>query len=266
MSTDKDYISINKELWNAKTPHHLKSGFYDVKGFMQGASSLKPVELGLLGDVKGKSLLHLQCHFGQDTLSLARMGARVTGMDISDESIKQANLIAGQLGLEAEFICCDIYDLPQYSDKEFDIVFTSYGVLGWLPDLDAWAGIVSRFLKQGGVFVMVEFHPVVWMFDDEFKEVAFSYFNREPIIETLEGTYANRDAPIALKEVGWNHGLGEVLGSLLKHGLEIREFEEYDHSPYDCFKNTEKTPEGNYRIKRMGDRIPLMYSVKAVKN
>ncbi len=265
MGTDNNYFTINRELWNAKTGHHINSEFYDVEGFVKGASSLKPAELTMLGDVKGKSILHLQCHFGQDTLSLARMGAKVTGVDISDKSIDEARLLSAKLGLESEFICCNIYDLPLHSDKQFDIVFTTYGVLGWLPDMDKWASVVSRFLKKGGTFILVEFHPVVWMFDADFRNIEFAYFNREPIIETQEGTYADRDAPLKLKEVGWNHGLGEVLGSLLEHGLEIVEFREYDHSPYDCFKNMEKVGEGKFRIKHLGDKIPMMYAVKAVK-
>ncbi|RYZ82231.1 MAG: class I SAM-dependent methyltransferase, partial [Proteobacteria bacterium] len=135
MQTDQNYISLNKTLWNERTKHHLTSDFYDVDGFLNGNNPLNKIELELLGDLSGKSLLHLQCHFGQDTLSLARMGAHVTGVDLSDESIATARDFASKLSIEANFICCDLYELPQHLDGNFDVVFSSYGTIGWLPDL-----------------------------------------------------------------------------------------------------------------------------------
>ena len=161
MADDLNYLEKNKDSWNRRTDYHVDSEFYDVKGFLRGNTSLKSVELNLLGDIKTKSILHLQCHFGQDTLSLARMGAEATGVDLSDNAIKNANLLAEKAKLKADFICCDIYSLPQHLDKQFDIVFTSYGTIGWLPDIDKWAKIVSRYLKPGGKLVFVDFHPVV---------------------------------------------------------------------------------------------------------
>jgi 2-polyprenyl-3-methyl-5-hydroxy-6-metoxy-1,4-benzoquinol methylase len=243
MTEANNYIDINRALWNEKTRHHLASDFYDVKGFLEGNTSLKFIELDLLGDVKGKSILHLQCHFGQDTLSLARMGAKVTGMDFSEEAIQAARDLATQAGIEAEFICCNVYDLPQHLNKQYDIVYTSYGVLGWLPDMQAWAKVAAQFVKPGGTFLLVEFHPVVWMYSNDFTTVQYSYFNREAIVETLSGTYADKNAPMTATEVGWNHDLGEVLQSLLNAGLTIRQFNEYEYSPYNVFKNmTEAEP------------------------
>ena len=179
MNPEENYIEINRQSWNSRLESHLRSDFYDVAGFLNGKSSLNSFELELLGDVTGKSILHLQCHFGQDTLSLARMGAKVTGVDLSDKAIAEANRLAQQMHLDATFICCDIYDLLNHLDHQFDIVFTSYGTIGWLPDLSKWANIVSRFLKPGGNFVFVEFHPVVWMFDDEFDKIGYNYFNAQ---------------------------------------------------------------------------------------
>jgi SAM-dependent methyltransferase len=175
-----NYIEINRRSWNNRTDTHLASAFYDVPGFLKGNSSLKDIELHLLGDVTGKSILHLQCHFGQDTLSLSRLGATVTGVDLSDKAIENAERLAKETGLPADFICCDIYDLPNYLDTTFDIVFTSYGTIGWLPDLDKWANIIARYLKPDGRFIFVEFHPVVWMFDNDFEKVAYNYFNDAP--------------------------------------------------------------------------------------
>ena len=184
MKSEHNYIEINKQSWNKKTSTHLTSDFYDVEGFLNGNSSLNEIELELLGDVKGKSILHLQCHFGQDTISLGRLGARTTGIDLSDKAIESAIELAEKAGIEASFICCDIYDLPNHLNEQFDIVYTSYGTLGWLPDIDKWAKIVSRYLKPDGKFVFVEFHPVVWMFDDDFQEINYNYYNSEAIIET----------------------------------------------------------------------------------
>lgn len=184
MNSTSNYISANKTAWNTKTEHHINSEFYDMPGFLNGNNSLKEIELNILGNVKGKSILHLQCHFGQDSLSLARMGAKVTGIDFSDKAIEKARELNSQLNLDAQFICCDIYDLPNQLNKQFDIVFTSYGTIGCkLPDLDRWAEVVSQFLKPNGQFVMADFHPVVWMMDNEFQKIQYNYFNVEEIVE-----------------------------------------------------------------------------------
>ncbi|HTO16816.1 MAG TPA: class I SAM-dependent methyltransferase [Edaphocola sp.] len=170
MTFENDNININRNSWNNRTETHLKSEFYDLDGFMKGKISLNDIELNLLGDIKGKSILHLQCHFGQDTISLSRLGAHVTGVDLSYKAIESAKQIAKDMHSSARFICCDLYDLPNHLNKTFDIVFTSYGTIGWLPDLDKWAKIISKFLKPNGQFVIVEFHPVVWMFDDNLRK------------------------------------------------------------------------------------------------
>ena len=259
------YLELNRLSWNNKTDTHLASNFYDMKGFLKGDSSLNSVELDLLGDVRGKKILHLQCHFGQDTLSLARMGAEVTGVDLSDKAIYNASELSKKLDLEATFICCDIYDLPNHLNGKFDIVYTSYGTIGWLPDLHKWAAIVSKFLKPSGKFVFVEFHPVVWMFDDDFKKIGYSYFNNGPIIEKEDGTYADKDAEISQEFVTWNHGMSEVVSSLLNVSLSLETFQEFDYSPYPCFKHTVEFEPKKFRIKHLDDKIPMLYSLVAVK-
>jgi SAM-dependent methyltransferase len=169
------------------------------------------------------------------------------------------------LGLNARFICCNIYDLPQHLEDQFDIVFTSYGVMGWLPDLNKWAALVNRYLKPGGRLVLVEFHPVVWMFNSDFTQIQYSYFNKETIVETETGTYADREAPIVHSSVSWNHSLGEVLGSLLRNGLTIKQFDEYDYAAYNCFAYMEQVGEDQYRIQHLQDKLPMMYSIVACK-
>jgi SAM-dependent methyltransferase len=256
-----DYLHTNKQSWNAWAKANFNSDFYDVPGFLAGRNSLNSIELELLGDVAGKSILHLQCHFGQDTLSLARMGAHATGADLSDTAIEKARELAGQLQLDAEFICCDLYSLQEHLDRKFDIVFTSYGTIGWLPDLDRWAETVAHFLKKNGKFIFAEFHPVVWMFDDDFEQVAYSYLHSETIVEDEVATYADRDSDSKGSFVSWNHGLSEVVSSLIAHGIRIEHFREYDYSPYDVFKGTEEFEPGKFRIKKWGNRLPMVYSL-----
>lgn len=265
MNEEQQYFDANRALWNGKTPHHTTSAFYNVEGWLDGNTSLKGPELALLGDVQGKSILHLQCHFGQDSLSLARMGAKVTGTDIADAAIKYATELNSQTGLDARFVVADTYTVPQKVDEQFDIVFTTYGVIGWLPDMQRWANVVARMLRPGGRLVFVEFHPAVWMFDNDFTHVQYSYFNRGPIIETLQGTYANRDADIQMKEIGWNHALSDVLQSLINAGLQINTFKEYDYSVYNCFSNTVEITPGQWRIAGMEGKLPMMYALEAVK-
>ena len=265
MDKSQNYIEINRALWNERTRHHVSSAFYDMEGFMAGNNSLKEIELALLGDLEGKSVLHLQCHFGQDSLSLSRMGAKVTGVDLSEAAIEKARDINKDLGLDAAFIISDLYETPAKLDKQFDIVFTSYGTIGWLPDMKKWAEVIAHFLKPGGKLVFAEFHPAVWMFDNEFTYVQYPYFNKEVIIEQEEGTYTDANAKINLESVGWNHDLGEVIQSLINAGLTIQHFGEYDYSPYDCLKNMIEISPGKYVIKGMEGKLPLVYSLVAVK-
>ena len=263
---DKNYKEINKRSWNNKVDAHIRSDFYDMKGFLSGKSSLNPIELELLGDIKGKRILHLQCHFGQDTISLAREGAKTTGVDLSDKAIQKAKEIAAECEVDANFICCDIFDLPNYLEGQFDIVFASYGTIGWLPDLNKWARIISHFLKPNGHFIFVEFHPVVWMFDDDFDKIGYNYFNNGAMVETEEGTYADREAKINQEFVVWNHSMSDILNSLINNGLRIDSLEEYDYSPYNCFKHTVEFEPKKYRIKHLENKIPMVFSITANKN
>ncbi len=155
----------NRTLWNNWTALHAKSSYYDVEGFKAGKSTLTSIEVDEVDAVAGKSLLHLQCHFGLDTLSWARRGAMVTGVDFCERAIELARSLAQELELPARFAHSDVYDLPTVLHDEFDIVFTSYGVLYWLPDLRGWADVVARFLKPGGTFFIVEHHPFASVFD-----------------------------------------------------------------------------------------------------
>lgn len=261
----KEYIQLNQLAWDEKTKLHVVSDFYRHDEFLKGATSLQSIELELLGNLQGKHILHLQCHFGQDTLSMARMGATVTGVDFSNEAIQVARQTASQLQLEANFVCCDLYESPQHLTGQFDIVYTSYGTVGWLPDLEKWAAVVAHFLKPGGEFYIIDFHPVLWMFDNEFSYMQYSYFNKMDIVETLDGTYADKNAPIQTKTITWNHSLSDIIQNLLKQGLKLDVFKEYDYSPYDCFANTIKINENHFQIKGLEEKIPMVYAIKASK-
>lgn len=265
MSNEENYIEINRQSWNNKVDIHLNSEFYDQHGFLAGNSSLNEIELKLLGNLEGKTVLHLQCHFGQDTISLTRLGAQATGVDLSDKAIETAQKIAKETHSNAQFICCDIYDLPNHLNQQFDVVFTSYGTIGWLPDLDKWAKIIAQFLKPNGKFVFVEFHPVVWMFDDDFEKIAYNYSNTGPIVETYEGTYAEKSADLSQEYVMWNHGISEVVNSLISNGMELNSLDEFDYSPYNCFRKTIEFAPKKFRIEHLGDKIPMVYAIEAAK-
>jgi 2-polyprenyl-3-methyl-5-hydroxy-6-metoxy-1,4-benzoquinol methylase len=265
MDNTKGQFEANQALWNQKTEVHKDSDFYKNEEFLSGASSLNEEEVEALGDVSGKSLLHLQCHFGQDTLSFARMGAQVTGVDLSNKSIDLANEQAEKIGVNANFVCCNVLDTREHLNEQYDIVFTSYGTIGWLPELKPWAEVIQQSLKPGGMFVIIDFHPVLWSLDDKFEQFGYPYFNRKMIVEDTEGTYADTAAAIGGKSYSWNHSMAELFESLKTQGLTLETFNEYDYSNYNCFPNVKEFAQGKWRFPQHEDRIPYMYLQKWVK-
>lgn len=261
-----DYLEANQDHWDAMVDAHWESAFYDVPGWLAGRDSLEEIAVGMLPPIEGKRLLHLQCHFGQDTLSLARRGAVVTGADLSKRAIERADELAGLAGLEGTFVQSDVYSLPQRLDAaaSYDVVFTSWGTIGWLPDLERWAGVIDHFLAPGGALVFAEFHPVVWMYGEDRSRFEFSYFNRGPITEQNSESYSGT-AKKQTTEVGWNHTLGDVFGALLGRGLSIEAFAEYDYSPHDCFADTVEIAPGKYQWKGFEGVLPMAYALRAKK-
>ncbi|MEM6726521.1 MAG: class I SAM-dependent methyltransferase, partial [Bacteroidota bacterium] len=200
----EEAFKSNKHLWNVWAANHAKAGFYDVEGFKAGQCALKHIEVEALGaEVTGKSLLHLQCHFGLDSLSWARRGADVTGIDFSREAIQIARALSTETSIPATFVESDLYDLPNQLQGTFDMIFTSYGVLGWLPDLEKWAAIIGQFLKPGGTFYIVEFHPFFYTFEFADQEMVYPYFNHGAIKEENEGSYAHRGAEYKTTSYWW---------------------------------------------------------------
>jgi SAM-dependent methyltransferase len=246
-----NYIKQNLKHWNEVTPIHAKSQSYDVEGFKKGRCTLMPLEREEVGDVTGKSLLHLQCHFGLDTMSWARLSQR--------------------LRIDAHFICSDIYDLPKLLKENFDIVFTSNGVLCWLPDLLGWAKIIARFLKPGGFFYILESHPVTNVFEDgkdtKKLKARYSYFHSpQPTKWVPEGTYADKEAEVSNPTFEWTHPLSDIINSLISAGLTIDFLHEFPYLNWDCFPFMEKDKEGLWRFKEGKETIPLMFSLKAAKS
>ncbi len=257
-------IEGNRALWDELTPIHVASSFYDVDGFKAGRSSLRPIEVLEVGDVAGKSLLHLQCHFGLDTLSWARHGgARVTGCDLSPRSIEVARDLAAELGIEATFQCANLYDAPDQIDSTFDIVFTSIGALAWLPDLTAWAEVVAHFVGVGGFFYIVEFHPVMQTFADT-AQPAFeeSYFTvDQPGEWKSPGTYAQPGATVAHRSYQWHHPLGDIVSALISAGLTIEFLHEHPAAPERVRPWMVSDDAGWWRAPH--DSLPALFSLRA---
>lgn len=263
MSSNQAYFEANRASWNQRTLIHQDSEFYDIPSFKAGQTSLNPIELALVGEVEGKRLLHLQCHFGQDTISWARMGAKATGVDFSEKAVDLARQLSAEEANAPDFVCCNVLALRDHLQGEFDIVFTSYGTIYWLPDLEPWADVVRHFLAPGGRFYLVEFHPSLYMLDDEtMSKVHYHYFNKE-VIEGDSQTYTDGAEEMKpIKDYGWNHHLSEVLTPLLARDLQLRTFQEFDYSPYNCFESTVETSPGRYQIKGQEGKLPMVYAME----
>mgnify|MGYP005833105633 CR=1 FL=1 len=273
MHEQREYMESNRALWDEWTGIHIRSPFYDVEGFKAGKLSLGRVEREGLGDVTGKRLLHLQCHFGMDTLSWARLGAQATGVDFSENAIAFARALSAELGIPATFICANIYDLPGVLSGEFDIVFTSGGVLYWLPDLARWGQIIAHFLKPGGVFYVVDAHPLACIFDNDDGvtelKVRYPYFHRpEPIRFEVQGSYADPEARVEHNvEYGWWHSMGEIVNALAGAGLRILELNEYPFIGWAMFPGMmEQGEDGLWRLKADKGDLPLTFALKATKD
>jgi SAM-dependent methyltransferase len=271
-----EYLADNRKLWDAWTKIHLGSEFYDIASFRDGSRPVRihDYELEEVGDVSGKTLLHLQCHLGLDTLSWARMGAIVTGADFSPEAIAAARRLAGELGVAATFVCANLYELPAVLEavEGFDVVYTSHGVLGWLPDIEGWAGVAAHFVKPGGTFYIAEGHPTAMTFLDEGVEpgelrLHYPYWShREPITLEAHGSYADREAPTDdLVEHGWAHGLGEIVTALVQAGLRIEFLHEFPFSVWDMGFTEEREDRRFHLPGDMDGRLPLSFSLKATK-
>lgn len=270
-------FAANQALWEAWTAIHATGSFYDLDEFRAGGVRLRDEEIADVGDVTGRSLLHLQCHFGIDTLSWARLGARVTGADFSPAAIRLARELAADLGFpDATFVESNVYDLPDTLDgaEAFDIVYTSRGVLGWLPDIAAWARVVAHFVKPGGLFYISEIHPAIQAFENEGVgpaelKLAYPYWeHKDPLVFPVTGSYADETADVGDQaEHGWDHGLGEIVTALIEAGLRLEWLHESPELDWKLDFLVETAPDsGRWRLPAdAGGELPLMFSLLARK-
>ena len=273
-SVDRDTaIRENEALWDEWTRVHETSEFYDLESFKQGGCRLRDYELEEIGSVDGLDVLHLQCHFGIDTLSFARLGARVTGADFSPAAVALARRVAAEIGFaDARFVQSNVYDLPSALDGDFDLVYTSRGVLGWLPDVPGWATVVAHFIRPGGRFYVNEIHPIAQALENEGVapgelRLTYPYWEHDaPLTFPVEGSYADPTAEIAVtREHGWDHSLGEIVTSLIDAGLVIRSLREYPFCEWQLDFAVED-PDGKWRLPgELDGRMPLSFSILAEK-
>jgi SAM-dependent methyltransferase len=261
-------LAANRLNWDERTEIHLDSAFYDVEGWLRRAPGPRTREIDALGDVSGLSLVHLQCHVGLDTLRFARAGARVTGLDFSPAAIKAARDLADRVGLadQSRFVCADVYDAMRALESEtFDIVYVSLGSLCWLPRVDRWAEQVAALTAPGGRFYLHEQHPVEWSLADDQAAFAHPYFEEaEPYVEDSESTYTDSDRPlINRRSYQWNHGLGEVITALIRHGLTLDWLVEHDWTVTQRFPWLVADDEGHWTTPAGTLRLPLSFSLLA---
>ncbi|MEV8451445.1 methyltransferase domain-containing protein [Streptomyces sp. NPDC052095] len=270
LPTPADWHEANRAHWDERVPIHAGSDFYDLASFRAGKEALRDFELAEVGDVTGRSLLHLQCHIGVDTLSWARHGAaQVVGLDFSEPAVETARSLAHELGFSpdrAAFVAADVYDAAQaVPDSSYDIVYTGVGALNWLPDIVRWAETAASLVAPGGFLYLAEFHPMTDCLDDGTgTRIAYDYFSRDAWVDETPGTYADFDAPtVHNRSVEWTHPIGEVVSALAATGLRIEFLHEHDVSLFARFPTLERRDDGFYRFPADRPRIPLMYSIKA---
>jgi len=268
LNIDKFY-ETNLKRWNELVDINIKSKMYDLEGFMSGQTSLLPIELEELGDVKGKSLLHLQCHFGLDTLSWARLGTKVTGVDFSDKAISLARELSYKLKIPANFIESNIYDIQSVLDEKFDIVFTSYGTICWLPDIVEWAQIISYYLKPEGIFYIIDGHPFGFIIDEKQEpfKVGFNYFSEgEPVYFDEGVAYADPLADLKNQaSYQWDHPMSEIINALINANLEIEFLHEFPYTFFNIHPDMKQREDRYWEFTNLEFTVPMMFSIRAHK-
>jgi len=273
-----DYRAVNRANWDERAPAHAASPGYALDNFRNDPSFLSYVvqfDVPRLGDVTGLRGVHLQCHIGTDTISLARLGAQMTGYDFSPAALAEARKLNDEVGAGVEFVEGDLYDaVAVLGEAQFDLVFTGVGALCWLPDIKRWASVVARLLRPGGRLFIREGHPVLWALDDERRDgllvLGYPYFETpEPLVWSEEGTYVETDVEFKHTVTHlWNHGIGEIVTALLDNGMEITMLEEHDSVPWEALPGQMTVVPGSYKEWRLTDRperLAHSYTLQAVK-
>jgi ubiquinone/menaquinone biosynthesis C-methylase UbiE len=269
-------FDVNRRNWDERAVIHAASREYDLQRFRDDPGHLSDVvrfDLPRLGDIRGLRVVHLQCHIGTDTVSLARLGATVTGLDFSEQALRIARGLAADLGQSTDFVHADVYSAPEaLGGEQFDLVFTGIGALCWLPDIDRWAGVVTRLLAPGGRLFVREGHPVLWSLDYETPGqllITYPYFQTDqPIVESEEQTYVSSPHHLQNSTTHcWNHGLGEIVTALLDRGMRITQLVEHDSVPWDPLPGQMRLgDDGEYSLVDHPQRLPLTYTLQALKD
>ncbi|KUL32682.1 class I SAM-dependent methyltransferase [Actinoplanes awajinensis] len=270
-----DYLTVNRANWDERAPAHAASEGYEVSRFVADPEHLSRVvrfDLPLLGDITGLRGVHLQCHIGTDTLSLSRLGARMTGLDFSGESLKQARDLAARAGADIPFVQSDVYAARDVLDGEFDLVFTGIGALGWLPDIKRWAATVASLLAPGGRLFIREGHPVLWTCEydrtDDVIALDEPYFEQaEPQVYDEPGTYVATDHEFTHTVTHeWNHGLGEIVTAVLEAGLTLTGLVEHQSVPWNALPGRmRQLDNGEWQLAQRPERLPHTYTLQARK-
>jgi SAM-dependent methyltransferase len=271
MSERDGSFAVNRTWWDGVVETHVGSPMYLTQAFRAGGDTLHPIESEEIGDVRGRSLVHLQCHFGLDTLSLARRGARATGLDFSGKAVAQARALAAEAGLEARFVESNVYDAPTALGDTYDIVYVTWGAINWLPDLDRWAKAVAAVLKPGGFLYLLEGHPAALMLTqaaaDRPPTPDWPYFaHAAPSVIDEPWTYADKSAKLVhTVSHEWAHPLQEIFGALIEAGLGIEMFHEHDRLAWQLWPCLEYDGNRMYRMPEGRPRLPLSFSIRARK-
>ena len=268
-------MQVNRANWNSRVPHHLEG--YNLESFRSDPNYISDVvrfDVPRLGSVEGLDVVHLQCHIGTDTLSLARLGARsVTGLDFSAPALAAAEVLATECGADIDYVESELYDaVDVLGAQRFDLVYTGVGALCWLPDIARWADVVARLLRPGGRLFIREGHPVLWSLSDERPDgllvIEYPYFETEGVTFHDERTYVPHQEPLASPDsVGFNHGVGELITAVMHAGMTLTSFEEHRSVPWNPLGDMmHDDGEGEYRLRDSSERLALTYTLQAVKS
>lgn len=269
-----DYLALNRANWDERAPAHAASASYQVERFVADPAHLSGVvrfDVPRLGDLTNVRGVHLQCHIGTDTLSLSRLGARMTGLDFSSVSLEQARSLAARTGTEIDFHESDVYAaVDVLGSEQFDLVYTGVGALCWLPDIARWGGVVAGLLRPGGRLFLRESHPILWALDENANQpvLHYPYFETaEPMVFDEPGTYTDKAAVFGNTITHeWNHGIGEIITALLDHGLRLTGFVEHDSAPWEALPGQMvRDDTGEYRLADRPERLAASYTLQAVK-
>jgi SAM-dependent methyltransferase len=273
-----DYRAVNRRSWDERAPAHANSPDYAVARFVEDPTYLSHVvrfDLPRLGEIRGQRGVHLQCHIGTDTVSLARLGARMSGLDFSPPALEEARRLASLTGADVEFVEADLYDaVDALGAERFDLVYTGIGALCWLPDIERWAAVVAELLAPGARLFLREGHPMLWALDESSREdgllvVDYPYFEREePMVFTDGGTYVETDAVFVENTTHvWNHGLGEVITALLARGMRLTGLVEHDSVPWDALPGRmERLEPKEFRLADRPWRLAHSYTLQAIRD